>query len=98
MKDKRIRPDIDEDENVGLVCEPAVAEVTSSVRPSNGGTAVHDWIDDLDWDRFPSYGPSTIEEAFERIEKAENDLNDPSKWVSSEEMHKFLSEKFPCLR
>ena len=61
-------------------------------------TTHHERIDDLDWDKFPSYGPFTEEEAFARIEKAEEEMNDPSKWVTSEEVHKYLHEKFPWLR
>lgn len=58
----------------------------------------HERIDDLDWDKFPNYGPFTEEEAIARIEKAEEEMNDPSQWVTSEEVHKYLHEKFPWLR
>ena len=37
----------------------------------DGVTVVHDRIDDLDWDRFPTLGPTTIEEAIEGIDKFE---------------------------
>lgn len=79
---------IREDE-VGKVCEPAAgANVSASM--TDGSTSVHDWIDDLDWGKFPSYGPSSAEEAIERIEKAEEDMKDPSKWVSSKEVDNYL--------
>ncbi len=55
-------------------------------------------IDGIDWDNFPSCGPFTEEEAIARIEKAEEEMNDPSKWVPSEEVDKYLFEKFPWLR
>ena len=60
-------------------------------------TTHHERIDDLDWDKFPSYGPCTEEEAIARIEKAEEEMKDPSKWVTSEEVNKYLHEKFPWL-
>ncbi len=61
-------------------------------------TTHHERIDGIDWDIFPSYGPFTEEEAIARIEKAEEEMNDPSKWVPSEEVDKYLFEKFPWLR
>ena len=65
---------------------------------SDGITTVHDWIDDLDWDRFPSYGPFSKEEAVARIEEAQKDLKNPSKWTSSEEFDQQLYQEFPWLR
>ena len=86
------------EENVGMVGEPSVAVASNSTSSIDGIHTVHDWIDELDWNRFPSYGPSSVEEAVKRIEKAEDDLKNPSKWVTSDEVHRYLSEKFPCLR
>lgn len=48
--------------------------------------------------RYPSFGPFSDEEAIARIEAAEADLNDPTKWITSEEMDRRLYEKFPWLR
>ena len=95
MEEKRYPP-IEEEGNLHMACEPAVACTASA--STDGITAVHDWVDDLDWEKFPSYGPSSVEEAIERIEKAEEDMKDPSKWVTSEEVDKYLFEKFPWLR
>lgn len=53
-----------------------------------------DEIDDLEWDRFPSFGPFSDEEAIARNEKAEAELNDPSKWITSEQMWERLHSKF----
>ena len=47
---------------------------------------------------IPSFGPFSDEEAIARIETAEADLNDPTKWITSEEMDRRLYEKFPWLR
>lgn len=59
----------------------------------------HDWIDDLDWDRFPILGPKTVEEAIARIDKFEERLaKGEVKWYSSEEVDKMLHEKYPWLR
>lgn len=59
---------------------------------------MEDKIHAVDWDRFPSFGPFSEEEAIARIEEAERDLNDPSKWISSEQMWERLYERFPWLR
>ena len=91
-------PIIDEEDFVGLVSEPMAEAVVDYSHSVNGVSTVPDWIDDLDWDRFPSYGPYSVEEAIERIEKAEADMKDPSKWISSEEADKYLYEKYPWLR
>lgn len=97
MEEKRY-PHIDEEESVGKVSEP-VAEVAIDYSHSvDGITEVHDWIDDLDWDRYPILGPTSEEEAIGRIKKAEADLKDPSKWVTSDQMWDQLYEKYPWLR
>ena len=55
-------------------------------------------LDKLDWSKFPSFGPFSEEEAIARIEEAEKDFDDPSKWISSEDAWKYLYEKYPWLR
>ena len=97
MKEKRY-PVFEEEEGIGMCAEPVVEAAMPLTRSANGITEVHDWIDDLDWDKFPSYGPFSEEEAIARIERAERDLKDPSKWTSSEEFTKQLYEEFPWLR
>lgn len=82
---------------IDMACESPAA-VAVETKPADGITEVHDWIDDLDWDRFPSLGPFSEEEAIARIEEAERDLNDPSKWISSEQMWERLYNRFPWLR
>ena len=96
MEEKRY-PQFDEEEGKDLVSEPYLEPVVDMPQ-SVGATAVHDWIDDLDWDRLPILGPKTPEEAIARIEEAEKDLDDPSKWVTSEQMWAELHQKFPWLR
>ena len=59
---------------------------------------MEDKIHAVDWDRFPSFGSFSEEEAIARIEEAERDLNDSSKWISSEQMWERLYERFPWLR
>lgn len=97
MEEKRY-PELDESEFVDMACEPIAATVAEVPKSENGVVKVHDWIDDLDWDRFPSLGPFSEEEAIARIEEAERDLKDPSKWISEEEFDKQLYERFPWLR
>lgn len=81
----------------GKVSEPIAAPVPDTMSV-DGMTEVHDWIDDLDWDKFPSFGPFSDEEAIARIEEAERDLKDPNKWVTSEQMWENLYKKYPWLR
>lgn len=96
MEEKRY-PIFDEEESGAKVSEPIAAPV-SDLMSAPDVAEVHDWIDDLDWDKFPSFGPFTDEEAIARIEEAERDLKDPSKWVTAEEMDRRLYERFPWLR
>ncbi len=86
----------DIEQMVGRAAEPTVVY---PVRPgSNGITYVHDELDDLDWSRIPILGPKTIEEAIARIEQAEAEMDDPTKWVTSEQMWAELHQKFPWLQ
>ena len=83
-------PQNDEGQGMDMCCEP-IAEpmpdyAVSTSKRADGVTEVHDWIDDLDWDRLPILGPKTEEEAIARIERAEAELDDPTKWVTSEKM------------
>ena len=98
MKKKRY-PILDEEECVDMACEPIAKAVVSASSSANIITTVHDWIDNLDWDKFPSFGPSSEEEAIARIDKFEDDLaNGRVKWITSEEMDRQLYEDFPWLR
>ena len=98
MKESKPYPHIDEEDGSTFKASEPVA-VVSCASPSTDDVAnVHDRIDDLDWDHFPSFGPFSDEEAIARIERAEKDLNDPSKWITAEEMDRRLYEKFPWLR
>ena len=61
-------------------------------------TAMCDEVDGLDWDRMPIFGPKTLDDAIARIDQAWEDRNDPSKWMTSEQMWNRLYEKYPWLR
>lgn len=59
----------------------------------------HDWIDELDWDKFPSYGPFSDEEAIARIDRFEERLaKGEVKWITAEELDRHLYERFPWLK
>ena len=98
MEEKKY-PSFEDEENIGMVCEP-IAEAAVDYQHATGGvTTVHDWIDDLDWDKFPSMGPFTDEEAIARIDRFEERLaKGEVKWVTSEEVTRHLYEKFPWLK
>ena len=56
-------------------------------------------VDDLDWDRFSGFGPSSDEEAIERIAMFEDKLSKGQvNWTSSEEFDKQLFDEFSWLR
>ena len=101
MEEKRY-PQIDEEQSMEMCCEPIAEPIQDyavyTSKRTDGVTEVHDWIDDLDWDRLPILGPKTEEEAIARIERAEAELDDSSKLVTSEQMWAELHQKFPWLR
>ena len=56
-------------------------------------------LDDIDWDRLPSLGPFSEEEAIARIDRFEERLaKGEVKWYTSEEVDKMLYEEFPWLK
>ena len=98
MEEKRY-PHIDEEESVGKVSEPVAEAAIDYPRSIDGITEVHDWIDDLDWDKYPILGPASEEEAIARIQEFEERLEKGEvKWVTSDEVTLHLYEKFPWLR
>lgn len=98
MEEKKC-PILDEEDVVDKVCEPVAAVEVAAPTSVDGVTTVHDWIDDLDWDKFPILGPKTEEEAIARIDRFEERLaKGEVKWISSEEAWQRLYERFPWLR
>lgn len=97
MEEKRY-PHIDEEQGIDMACEPVAEMAVSSASSVDGVTTVNDWIDDLDRDRLPILGPKTEEEAIARIAEAEKDFDDPTKWITSEQMWAELHQKFPWLQ
>ena len=97
MEEKRY-PTIDEEAGIDMACE-SPATVAVETRPTDGITEVHDWIDDLDWDCFPSLGPFSEEDAIARIDDfEERERNGQVKWYSSEEAWAQLYNRFPWLK
>lgn len=98
MEEKRY-PNIEEESNTKMACEPVTAAASVASNSVDGITAVHDWIDDLDWEKYPIIGHSSEEEAIESIDKFEENLrNGQVHWTSSEEFDRQLFEEFPWLR
>lgn len=95
MEEKKY-PTFEEEDPTGMVAEPMEAVHVANKR--SGIVHVHDELDDIDWDNYPIFGPKTQEEAIDRIEKAEAEINDPTRWVPSEELDRMLYEKYPWLR
>ena len=98
MEEKRY-PTFDEEEGLDRACEPVVEAVGVTSRSNNGVTAVDDEIEKLDWDRFPSFGPRTEEEAIARIDEFESELEKGQvEWIPSEQVWGMLYQKYPWLR
>ena len=103
MEEKRYP--ILEEEGLDRVCEPVVG-ATAAFTTYDGGDMSYDDdvasdedLEKLDWDKFPSFGPFSEEEAIARIDKFEEELaKGEVKWISSEEAWKQLYEKYPWLR
>jgi len=89
-------PTFEEEEFSGMVAEPV--ETLTMANNHQSVPLTHDELDDLDWDNYPVFGPKTLDEAIARIEKAEAEINDPTKWVTSEELDRILFEKYTWLR
>jgi hypothetical protein len=97
MEEKKY-PHIDEEQGIDMACEPVAEVAAPSASSVNGVTVVHDWIDDLDWDRFPILGPKTAEEAIARIDKFEEELaKDEVKWIRIDDIHAELKKLHPWL-
>ena len=97
MEEKRY-PTVEEENVGGKVSEPIAAPVPDTMSVDSM-TGAHDWIDDLDWEKFPSFGPFSDEEAIARIDRFEERLRKGEvKWISSEQMWEELYSKYPWLR
>lgn len=98
MEEKRY-PIIDEEEGLDRACEPIVEAASVTARSNDGVTTVDDEIEHLDWDRFPSFGPFSDEEAIARIDEFESELEKGQvEWISSEQVWGMLYQKYPWLR
>ena len=60
MEEKRY-PELNEEQDIDMCCEPAAEAVGNAPTSVNGVTKVHDWIDDLDWLKDPSKWTSSEE-------------------------------------
>ena len=102
MKEEDEMTRLEKDTACFKACEPgadSMAAVAISDDTSyDDDIASDEELDKLDWSKFPSLGPFSEEEAIARIEEAEKDFDDPSKWISSEDAWKYLYEKYPWLR
>ena len=89
-------PNIEDESNSHIACEPAASGASVASTSADDISAVHDWIDDMDWDKYPIIGPSSKAEAIESIDKFEENLkNGQVHWTSSEEFDRQLFEELP---
>ena len=81
--------------------EPSAASMadvaTYDGMPYDDDIASDEELDNLDWSKFPSFGPFSEEEAIARIEEAEKDLDDPSKWIRIDDIRAELRKRHPWL-
>lgn len=95
MKKEKMYP-MFEEEGVGMACEPMASMAVSGCQRET--VYEDDELDDLNWSNYPLFGPKTEEEAIARIDKAWDEHNDPTKWLTSEQMWGQIYEKYPWLR
>ena len=84
-------------------CEPGadsmVAVATYDDVSYDDVIATDEELDELDWSKFPNFGPSSEEEAIARIDEfEEKEKKGQIKWISSEDAWKQLYEKYPWLK
>ena len=96
---------MEEEYHADLACEPSAGATTAfSTYDANSASYDDDVssdedLEDVDWDRLPSLGPFSEEEAIARIDRFEEKLaKGEVKWISSEDAWKQLYEKYPWLR
>lgn len=91
MEDNR-HPIFEEEESVGMVSEPIGTAVATET------CLVDDVDENLDWDKFPSMGPFSEEEAIARIDKFEEELaKGEVKWMRIDDIHSELKKLHPWL-
>jgi len=103
--EKKRYPITEEENRVGMACEPSVG-TTAAFSTYDAGSAPYDDaiasdedFDDIDWDRLPSLGPFSEEEAIARIDRFEERLaKGEVKWYTSEEVDRMLYERYPWLK
>lgn len=97
MEEKKY-PKREEEESVGMVNEPVAEPIVASPQTKDGIATVRDWIDDLDWDKFPHHGPFSEEEAIARIDEFEKELeNGQVEWIRIDDIHAELKKLHPWL-
>jgi len=102
---KKNYPAMEEEYHADLACEPS-AGATTAFSTYDASSASYDDdvssdedLDDVDWDRLPSLGPFSEEEAIARIDRFEERLaKGEVKWYTSEEVDRMLKEKYPWLK
>jgi hypothetical protein len=102
MKDNRY-PEIEEEEGIGMCCEPSVGyDATGSCYANTLETFNEDSVDVTDaWD--PGIGPYDMKELNARIDEAETfiekaEQGDWSDWVTESQSRANLYSKYPWLR
>lgn len=92
MEEKRY-PIFEEEESVGMVSEPIGTAVAAET------CLVDDIDEDINWDKFPSKGPFSEEEAIARIDKFEEELaKGEVKWMRIDDIHAELKKLHPWLQ
>ena len=89
-------PKFEEEENLDT-CKGPITVVSAASTGRKGTSLSNDGMDNIDWDRLPSLGPFSEEEALARIAQAEADLNDPSKWIRIDDINTELKKLHPWL-
>ena len=87
-----------EAQDVVMASEPVATAVHSVKRSAHHHIDDHDCIEEIDWNRLPSLGPFSEEEAIARIDKFEERLaKGQVKWVRVDDIDAELKRRHPWL-
>ena len=95
---------MEEEYHADLACEPSAGATTAfSTYDANSASYDDDVssdedLEDVDWDRLPSLGPFSEEEAIARIDRFEERLaRGEVKWIRIDDLHAELKKRHPWL-
>lgn len=102
MKEENKISQLERDTACFRACEPG-ADSMAALATYDGASydddiASDEELDNLDWSKFPSFGPFSEEEAIARIDEFEKELAEGKvKWIRIDDIHAELKKLHPWL-